>query len=291
VSSEAWKRLKKNKAAVFSGYFILFILAVAILAPVIAPFPFDEQNISKLLAQPDWTNLLGTDSLGRDLFSRIIYGARMSLAVGVLTAFISLVVGVAVGSVSGWFGGLVDRFIMRSCDIISTIPEIPLMILVKILIEASPTTSLVNQPEVKALVSMVGALSIIGWMNMARLVRGQVLQVREMLFVEAARALGVPQGRILLRHILPNIMGPVIVTLTFMVPSSILLESFLSFIGIGLQPPFSSWGVLANEGWRSVQTYPHLILFPGIAIYVTMLAFNLFGDGLRDAFDPKLKNR
>lgn len=286
--SDAFVRLKKNKGAVFSGYFILFVMVVALLAPVISPFPFDEQNISKLLAAPDKVNLLGTDSLGRDMLSRIIFGARMSMAVGVMTALISLIIGLVIGSIAGWFGGLIDRFIMRTCDIISTIPEIPLMILIKIAIEAF---TVIENPEVKAFVSMVGALSIVGWMNMARLVRGQVLQAKEMLYVEAARALGVSQLRIVSRHILPNILGPIIVTLTFMVPSSVLLESFLSFIGLGLQPPFSSWGVLANEGWRSIQTYPHLILFPGVAIYITMLAFNLFGDGLRDAFDPKLKNR
>jgi len=288
VWSDAFLRLRKNRAAVFSTYFIVIVLIVALLAPVLAPFPFDEQNISKLLAPPDSTNLLGTDSLGRDMLSRIIYGARMSMSVGILTAVISLVIGLIVGSISGWVGGFFDRFIMRTCDVISTIPEIPLMILIKIAIESF---TVMDNPEIKALVSMVGALSIVGWMNMARLVRGQVLQAKEMLYVEAARAIGVSQFRIVVRHILPNIMGPVIVTLTFMVPSSILLESFLSFIGLGLQPPFSSWGVLANEGWRSIQTFPHLILFPGFAIYITMLAFNLFGDGLRDAFDPKLKNR
>ncbi len=286
--SDSVSRLKKNGGATYSAYFILFVVAIALLAPYLAPFPFDEQNIAKLLASPDMVNILGTDSLGRDMLSRIMFGARMSLAVGILTAMISLVIGVALGSLAGWFGGLVDSFIMRTCDIISTVPEIPLMILIKIAIEAF---TVIEQQEVKALFSMVGALSIVGWMNMARLVRGQVLQAKEMLYVEAARALGVSQFRIVSRHILPNILGPIIVTLTFMVPSSILLESFLSFIGLGLQPPFSSWGVLANEGWRSIQTYPHLILFPGIAIYITMLAFNLFGDGLRDAFDPKLKNR
>jgi oligopeptide transport system permease protein len=286
--SDALARLKKNKASVVSAYFILFVIGVAILAPLLAPFSFEEQNIGKLLATPDSQNWLGTDHLGRDLFSRIIYGARVSMAVGIISSIISLIIGVAVGSLSGWVGGRTDRVIMRFCDILSTIPEIPLMILLKLTIEAF---DIISNPELKALASMIGALCILNWMSMARMVRGQVLQAREMLYVEAARALGLSQTRIVLKHILPNILGPIIVTLTFMIPSSVLLESFLSFIGLGLQPPYSSWGVLANDGWRSIRTYPHLILFPGIVIYITMLAFNLFGDGLRDAFDPKLKNR
>ncbi|MGE3973172.1 MAG: ABC transporter permease [Bdellovibrionales bacterium] len=285
---DALKRLKKNKAAVISAYFILLVLIVAALAPWITPYSFEEQNIDQLLATPNATNWLGTDHLGRDLFSRIIYGARVSMTVGIVSSLISLFIGLLVGSFAGWVGGAIDRLIMRTCDIISTIPEIPLMILLKLMIEAF---DLIDNPELKALVSMIAALSILNWMSMARMVRGQVLQAREMLYVEAARALGLSQIRIVVRHILPNILGPVIVTLTFMIPSSVLLESFLSFIGLGLQPPYSSWGVLANDGWRSIRTYPHLILFPGFVIYISMLAFNLFGDGLRDAFDPKLKNR
>lgn len=284
--SDGLRRLKKNKGAVFCAYFVLFVLLVGLFAPVLAPYPFDEQNIDKMLQAPSNEHWLGTDSLGRDLLSRIIYGARMSMAVGIITAMISLIIGVVYGAISGWFGGIVDRGLMRLCDIISTLPEIPLMILVKVILDAS---NIIANPELKALVSMIAALSVVGWMTMARLVRGQVLQARELLFVEAARALGVSQSRILFRHILPNILGPIIVTVTFQIPSSILLESFLSFIGLGLQPPFSSWGVLANDGWRSIRTYPHLIMYPGLAISLTMLAFNLFGDGLRDAFDPKMR--
>jgi oligopeptide transport system permease protein len=222
------------------------------------------------------------------MLSRIIYGARMSMAVAILTSFIALILGVVFGSISGWFGGRVDRMMMRFVDILNTVPELVLMILVKVVFDA---VNIFENPEVKALVGILLALSLTEWVNMARLVRGQVLQAKESLFVEAAHALGVPHRRIIARHILPNILGPIIVTLTFLIPSAVLLESFLSFIGLGLQPPFSSWGVLANEGWRSIRTYPHLIIYPSIAIFLTMLAFNLFGDGLRDAFDPKLKNR
>jgi oligopeptide transport system permease protein len=237
---------------------------------------------------PDHTNWLGTDALGRDMLSRIIYGARMSMAVAILTSMISLFIGTIYGAIAGWFGGIIDRMMMRSIDIIYTIPALVLLILAKVVFD---TVNLFDNPELKALTSTLLALSVIGWVEMARLVRAQVLQAREMLFVEAARALGVSGPGIIVKHILPNILGPIIVTLTFQIPSNVLYESFLSFIGLGLQPPFSSWGVLANEGWRSIKSYPHLIIFPSLAIFFTMLTFNLFGDGLRDAFDPKMKNR
>ncbi|MEQ1879214.1 MAG: ABC transporter permease [Bdellovibrionia bacterium] len=286
--SDSFRRLKKNKAAVVSGFFIAFVTLVAATAPLIAPYSFEEQNIGRLLLSPDWVNLLGTDSLGRDMLSRIIYGARMSMAVAYLTSIVSLILGLIYGAIAGWFGGRVDRLLMRFVDILNTLPEIVLLILVKVIFDS---LALFENPEIKALFGMFLALSITGWLSMARLVRGQVLQARELLFVEAATALGVPASRILTRHIFPNILGPIIVTLTFQIASAVLLESFLSFIGLGLQPPFSSWGVLASEGWKSLKTFPHLMIYPGIAIFLTMLAFNLFGDGLRDAFDPKLKNR
>jgi oligopeptide transport system permease protein len=286
--SDSMRRLRKNKAAVISGIFISIITSIALLAPWIAPFSFEEQNVGRLLLPPDSTNWLGTDSLGRDMLSRIIYGARMSMAVAYLTSIVSLILGLLYGAASGWFGGRTDRLLMRVVDILNTLPEIVLLILVKVVFDS---LALFENPEVKALIGMFLALSITGWLNMARLVRAQVLQARELLFIEAATALGVSAWRILVRHILPNIMGPIIVTLTFQIASAVLLESFLSFIGLGLQPPFSSWGVLASEGWKSIKTFPHLIIYPGTAIFLTMLAFNLFGDGLRDAFDPKLKNR
>ncbi len=286
--SDGWKRLKKNKAAVFSGYYILFVCFIAIFAKQIAPYSFDEQNVDRMFQSPNSLHWLGTDSLGRDMLSRIIYGARVSMSVGVFTAFISLCVGTLYGAVAGWFGGRVDSFLMRLIDILYTIPELVLLILVSVIFQQ---LDVFDDPESKALIGIFLALSLVSWAGVARLVRGQILQVREMLFVEAARALGASGGQIIFKHIVPNIMGPVIVTLTFQIPANVLFESFLSFIGLGLQPPFSSWGVLANDGWRSLTSYPHVILFPGIVIFVTMLAFNLFGDGLRDAFDPKMKNR
>ncbi len=285
--SDAWKRLKKNRAAYFSFYFIVFVCLIAILAPWIAPYSYETQNIDRALLPPNSINWLGTDSLGRDMLSRIIYGARMSMAVGIFTAVFSLVVGGIYGAVSGWVGGWVDAVLMRTIDILNAIPSLVLLILVGVIFNS---LDLFENPELKALTGIFLALSVGGWVSLARLVRGQVLQVREMLFVEGARALGARPTRIITRHIFPNILGPIIVMLTYQIPSNILFESFLSFIGLGLQPPFSSWGVLANDGWRA-KSYPHLIVFPGMALFFTMLAFNLLGDGLRDALDPKLKNR
>lgn len=284
--SDAWKRLNKNRGATFSFYFILLICFVAIFAPWIAPYSFATQNIDRALLPPNSINWLGTDSLGRDLLSRIIYGARMSMAVGIFTALFSVIVGGFYGALSGWMGGWVDSLLMRIIDVLYAIPSLVLLILVGVVFSS---IDYFENPEIKALVGIFMALSVVGWVSLARLVRGQILQVREMLFVEGARALGASPWRIVLRHVFPNILGPVIVMLTFQIPSNILFESFLSFIGLGLQPPYSSWGVLANDGWRA-KSYPHLIIFPGLALFLTMLAFNLLGDGLRDAFDPKGKN-
>lgn len=285
---ESYKRLKKNKGAVVSAYFILFVCLVALFAEELAPFPFAQQDMTRILQAPNSHNWLGTDSLGRDLLSRIIFGARMSMAVGIFTAITSLVIGVFVGAVSGWFGGRIDSFLMRLVDILYSIPTLVLLILVKVVFDS---VQMFENSELKALTGIVLALSVVGWVTLARLVRGQVLLVREMTYVEAARALGASGSGIVIRHVVPNILGPIIVILSYQIPSNILFESFLSFIGLGLQPPFSSWGVLANEGWRSLQTFPHLMIWPGMALFSAMLAFQLLGDGLRDAFDPQMKGR
>lgn len=283
---ESYKRLKKNKAAVISAGFILFVVIVAMLAKLISPYSFDEQNVDRILLSPNAHNWLGTDSLGRDILSRLIYGSRISISVGIFTAVISLLMGTVYGAISGWFGGKIDALMMRLVDILYSIPALILLVLAKVMIESM---DIFRDPEARALFSIFGALSIYGWMGMARIVRGQILQAKQMQYIEAARSLGISSTAIVMRHILPNILGPIIVTLTFQIPANVMFESFLSFIGLGLQPPYSSWGVLANEGWRSLRTFPHLIISPGIAIFLTMLAFNLFGDGLRDAFDPKTK--
>ncbi|MBE8162814.1 MAG: ABC transporter permease [Bdellovibrionaceae bacterium] len=280
------KEIKKNKTAIASFFLIIFLFIIGLLANYVAPYSFDKQHIDFILSPPSSTFFLGTDSLGRDLFSRLIYGARISLTIAIVTAIISLIGGVVYGAISGWFGGWVDSIMMRFVDVLYSIPTLVLLILVKVIFDSLNTF---ENPELRALSGILLSLSILGWMSLARVVRGQVLQAKSLAFVESAQALGFSSFRIVLKHIIPNILGPIMVLITFQVPSNILFESFLSFIGLGLQPPFSSWGVLASEGWRSMRTYPHLILFPGIMLFFTMLAFNFLGDGLRDALDPKLK--
>ncbi len=287
-SNDSWKRLKRNRVAMFSGVFIFLVCAISLFAKTLSPYGFDEQNLDSVLVAPSMEFLLGTDGLGRDVLSRLIHGARISMAVGVITALVSLIIGIMVGAISGWMGGWVDSLSMRIVDIMDSIPSLVLLILVKLIFDS---IDIFGHSELKVVMGMLIALSLVGWVSLARVVRAQVLQVKQMAYVESAQAMGASSFRIVFRHILPNIMGPIIVLLTFQIPSNILAESFLSFLGLGLQPPFSSWGVLANDGWRSLRSYPHLMISPGVAIFTTMLAFNLLGDGLRDAFDPQMKGR
>jgi oligopeptide transport system permease protein len=285
---DSWKRLKKNRSAVVSGWFIVAVLVMAACAELITVHSFEVQYPDRILASPSLQHWLGTDDLGRDLYSRLVFGARMSMIVALVAALIAFVLGTALGALSGWVGGRTDDFIMRSIDIVDSIPSMVLLILVKILFDSF---DFIQSPEIRALTGMILALSVFGWIMLARVVRGQVLQVKESLYVEAARSLGAGWFSILRRHIFPNILGPIIVVLTFQIPQFILFESILSFIGLGLQPPFSSWGVLANTGWKTIKTYPHLIFAPSLLLFLTMLAFNLLGDGLRDAFDPKMRGK
>lgn len=286
--NDAIKRLKKNRAAVVSGYFIVVLCFVALSADWLAPYTFDEQNIDNILATPSAKHLLGTDDLGRDLLSRLIYGAEMSMSVAVFTAIFSLIFGCIYGAAAGWVGGRTDTLLMRFIDLLDSIPTIVLLILVKITIES---LGLFTDPKTAAYAGVIAALSVYGWMNLARMVRANVLQAKQALYVEAAQALGASHFWILSRHVLPNILGSIIVVMSFQIPQNVMFESFLSFIGLGLQPPYSSWGVMANAGWKTIKTFPHLIIAPGMALFLSMLAFNLLGDGLRDAFDPKMRGQ
>ena len=283
-----YQKIFEKKVCFYCGLFILLTCLMALFASLISPYPFDEQFPEKALASSSLEHWLGTDHLGRDLLSRVIYGSRMSMAVGIFTALISAFLGLIYGLISGWVGGLTDRLLMRFIDIMFSIPTLVLLILVKVLFDSF---IVISHPELKALAGTLAALSLVSWASLARVVRGQVLQAKENLFVEASQSLGAGSFRIIFVHILPNIVSPIIILLTFQIPSNILFESMLSFLGLGLQAPFSSWGVLIDEGWRSLSTYPRLIIVPGLMLFLTMLAFNLFGDGLRDIFDPKLQNQ
>ena len=282
-SQKFYQKVLQTKVCLYCGAFIVLVSIMALFAEVISPYPFYKQFPEKALQSYSWSHWLGTDHLGRDLLSRIIYGSRMSMAIGIFTALISAVLGVAYGMISAWFGGITDRVMMRFVDMMYSIPTLVLLILAKVVFDSLVG---ISHPEIRTLIGTLVALSLVSWTSLARVVRGQVLQVKENQYVESARSLGASSWRIVMFYILPNIATPIIILLTFQIPSNILFESMLSFLGLGLQPPFSSWGVLVDEGWRSLSTYPRLIVAPGIMLFITMVAFNLLGDGLRDIFDP-----
>ncbi|HZR45336.1 MAG TPA: ABC transporter permease [Candidatus Manganitrophaceae bacterium] len=270
--NRSWKRFRADRAAVASAVVILLLLMAALFGNLLAPYPYDLQNTAESLSPPGRAHWMGTDELGRDLFSRLIYGTRVSMAVSLLTALSALILGTCYGALSGYVGGRVDNMMMRGVDVIYALPDLLLIILITVVIG-------------RGIAGVFLALSLVGWVTVARLIRGEVLRLKELSYIEAAHALGARRRRILLRHILPNTLGVLVVTLTFRIPSAILAESTLSFIGLGLTPPAASWGTLANEGWKALKFYPHLIIFPSLAIFITMLAFNFLGDGLRDALD------
>lgn len=268
-----WKRFKQHRFGYWSLILLVVITLAAIVAPLITIHAYDAQSIFEKLELPSKKYWFGTDSLGRDLYARVVYGARMSLAVGVLTALLALTVGTILGAWAGYKGGWIDRIIMNVVDVFYIFPSILIAILLSLFLG-------------RGFVGILLALGLTSWVTQARLVRNQVLQQKSLAYVESARAMGVRGFGIVFRHILPNIFGPMIVALTFQIPTNIMSESFLSFIGLGLQPPYSSWGTLANEGFRAMKSFPHLILFPGIILFLTLLAFNYLGDGLRDLLDP-----
>ncbi len=273
---KSWKRFRKNRLALLSLGFLVFVSLMAIFAPLVTQYSYETQSMSEILQPPSARHWMGTDSLGRDLYSRIVYGARMSLSVGLLTALFALIFGTVTGAVAGYAGRWVDTVLMRIVDIFYIFPSLLLAILLMVLMG-------------RGMLGILLALGLTAWVTQARLVRGQVLQAKEFAYVESARALGVSHRSILFRHILPNLWGPIIVSLTFQIPTNIMSESFLSFLGLGLEPPYSSWGTLASEGFRAIRGVPHLIIFPGVILFLTMLAFNYLGDGLRDALDPSSK--
>ena len=273
--SDAWARLRRNRMAVFAGGFLLAMCTLAALAPWL-PFLSDPaaQDLARGATPPTFSHWFGTDELGRDLFARVLHGGRISMLVGLVGTLVSLLIGVTWGAVAGYVGGRTDDLMMRVVDVLYALPYIFLVILLLVFFS-------------KSLLMLFVALGLVQWLTMARIVRGQVLSLKHQTFVEAARALGASDLAIVFRHIVPNTLGPVIVYTTLTVPAVILQEAFLSFLGLGVQPPNASWGTLVSDGAKLLALFPWLVLFPGLAMSLTLLAFNFLGDGLRDALDPQ----
>lgn len=279
---DAWTRLKSNKVALGSLLMIIIIIISAIIVPMCSKYDYAANSLGMTNLKPSMEHLFGTDQLGRDIFVRVFYGARYSLTIAVVAAIINLIIGVLYGGISGYFGGKVDAILMRIVDVIYSIP---LTIYVIIFM------TIFNKPGSggSGLGTIILALSISYWIGMARIVRGDVLQLKQQEFVLASKALGASDFRILIRHLIPNCISSIMVTLTLLIPEAVFTEAFLSFIGLGLVPPKASLGTLANEAMKAIYTYPWQLLFPAVMICLIILSFNLFGDGLNDALDPKNK--
>lgn len=273
---DVWRRFRQNKIASF-GLWVLFFLALfAIAGPFLSHHTYYETNLALKNAPPSLRFWFGTDDLGRDMFTRTCYGARISLFVGISAALIDLILGVLWGGVAALLGGKLDNLLMRIADILYAVPHLLVVIMLMVVMGSG-------------LFPIIIALTITGWISMSRIVRGQLLQLKEQDYIQAAIALGAGKRRILFKHLIPNAMGPIIVTVTLTIPIAIFAEAFLSFLGLGVQAPMASWGTMASDGLPAMRYYPWRLFFPACFISFTMLAFNLVGDGLRDALDPKLR--
>jgi oligopeptide transport system permease protein len=271
---DAWHRLAKNKLAVAGAIVLLVLTAAAFLGPLFLTQSYETQDLALGATGPSAQHWLGTDTLGRDMFVRLLYGGQVSIAVGLCATAVALTIGVIYGTVAGFLGGKVDAVMMRIVDIMFALPFTVFVILLMVFFG-------------RKFVLLFAAIGAVQWLTMARIVRGQVKSLRRMEFIEAAEALGLPTHKIIFRHMIPNALGPIIVYATLTVPSVMLLEAFLSFLGLGVQPPMSSWGVLIKEGAENMEEFPWMLIFPGAALALTLFSLNFLGDGLRDALDPR----
>jgi oligopeptide transport system permease protein len=272
---------------------VILLLFAGIFGPLIAPWPYQVQDLAAVQANgnrplPPFSpnHLLGTDQLGRDLLSRLLDGARISVTVAFVVQIVIILIGVPVGAIAGWFGNRTDNFLMRITDVIYAFPDLLFIILLSVAFRETPFGQALD-----GLFLVFVAIGLVGWVTVARLTRGQMLSLKETEFVEAAKAIGVSDRRIVTRHLLPNGMGPIIVAITLGIPTAILAEATLAYIGIGVQPPRASWGSLIADGQKYIRGEPHLVLFPAIVIALALIGFTFLGDGLRDALDPKLKGK
>lgn len=273
---DAWLRLKKDKMAIAGLCFIVLLMLLALIGPMFSSIGYADQDFNNVNAGPSYEHWFGTDSLGRDLFIRVLYGARISLSIGLIASLINLVIGVLYGGISGLMGGKVDRIMMNIVDVLYSVPTLLYVILLMVVFKPG-------------LLNIFIALGISYWLQMARIVRGQVLSIKEQEFVLAAISMGASKWRLLTKHLIPNAVGAIVVSWSLSIPDAIFTEAFLSFIGLGVSAPMASWGVLASEGINSMRGYPFQLFFPAAAISMTMLAFNFLSDGLRDALDPKMR--
>ncbi len=272
--AQCLRRLRRNRAAVVGLVIVGILTLLAVLAPVLTPYAYEQQDVVLGPTPPSAAHWLGTDVLGRDLLCRLLYGGRISLLIGVCATGVSLLIGVTYGMLAGYIGGRTDAVLMRLVDVLYALPFTIFVIILMVVFG-------------RHFLLLFVAIGAVEWLTMARIVRGQVMAVREQLFIKAATVLGYSHARIMLRHIVPNCIGPVVVYTTLTVPRVILLESFLSFLGLGVQRPMSSWGLLIRDGAESMESYPWLLIGPAIVLSVTLFALNFLGDGLRDALDPK----
>ena len=283
--SDALRRLCRNRLALFGAVFLLLIVLLSVFAPWLTQYEYFEQDLVLGAIGPCREHWFGTDTLGRDLFTRVSYGGRISLLVGACATSVSLTIGVLWGTISGYFGGHIDRVMMRIVDIMYALPFTIFVILLMVCFDDVEVRWI--DPQLFTLLLLFMAIGAVEWLTMARIVRGQVLTLKQQAFIEAAVTLGLSRRRIILRHLVPNVLGPIIVYTTLTIPSVMLLEAFLSFLGLGVQPPMSSWGLLINEGADAMEEYPWMLIFPGLFLSVALFALNFLGDGLRDALDPK----
>lgn len=281
---DAWIRLRRNRLAVAGAIIILIVALAAVFAPFICKYDFAHMDLAHVLVSPNADHWLGTDDLGRDLFARMLYGARTSLAVGVFTQIIVLAIGLPIGAFAGSLGGRVDNLLMRFVDIMYGFPDILLIILLTAVLRGTGFANLGG-----GIFVMFLAIGLVAWVNISRLVRGQVLSLKQRDFVTAARAMGGKGTYITLRHLLPNSLGPIIVAVTFGIPRAIFAEAALSYIGIGVRPPTPSWGAMIQSGYNVIFASPYAVIVPAAAIAILMLSFTFLGDGLRDALDPRLR--
>ncbi len=273
---DVWKRFRKDPLAMFGMCVILLMALACIILPMFSPYSYSSMDLTNMNAGPSMAHPCGTDQMGRDLFIRILYGARISLSIGLVAAAINFVIGVLYGGIAGYIGGKVDMVLMRIVDILISLPSMLYTVLIMLVLGSSVG-------------SVIVALCFTSWTGTARVVRSEVMRLKHSEYVLAARLSGASIWKILLNHLIPNAMGPIIVSTAFLIPSAIFSEAFLSFLGIGIQAPMASWGTLANDARSTLLTFPHQMIFPVLAICITMFSFNFIGDGLRDALDPKLK--